>query len=748
VKIRYRLFAVALMFQLATLSAGLIDFRAPTDLSLPAPVSFVEAMDSPWQTDGSDRLLAEGRYGLLETPAWWKGNRPARQEMVVLVLEYQDRLVHPAIAEVYSGLGTTNPFSELHRFGGQNDGQWKQARIPASADFIFRWAENDTLRFRVKSVGGELRVRRGGLEAPLPDEEARYNADTRQWVEREQKRAEVSPRYYRMAQNPYLTAEVINQPLVPFRRNWMDLVLPISAPQPSELVDVLKVQMFRNEYEPLQVGVYANGRDLDRVTVSLDPLKDSEGKAGPTAEVRVAEYAKVRGGLVASYLIQPFPQRLWPAFPFHVSKGQSHLVWIVLGSDEKQTRPGTYRSELRFRADGVPERRLPIEVTVREQRLLTMEEAKLKLGGCTTGLVPEFELDFLHRNNHNMVNIWYAGVRPGMAKDGDSLSLEFRIMDEWMAAARRQGISDLVYFLGGNPYGFPETMNLPRTLAATMLGLDGRGWRDLQMRNPYQVPAQVAPLIVDWTRRFAAHAREAGWPNVVLTPFDEPAKYIQYRSDLGMLTFIKPQFKEQIRLLRQGAPQAQIYGSIHHYDPGMDFLEDVDIFCTNAVPENTAMPDQVRAGGKILWEYSGTTDQGLPGVARYTFGYYFAAHDSRGSLVWAYNWGNRFDTLDGSNWMYTWNTPFDVVPTPYFEGMREAWDDRRLLETLKWEASRHNVDLTNFLGRLYTDIVSSRGRGGSDTVDDFWEQARSNAVMDEWRDRMIRKLAEITGSSN
>ena len=248
---------------------------------------------------------------------------------------------------------------------------------------------------------------------------------------------------------------------------------------------------------------------------------------------------------------------------------------------------------------------------------------------------------------------------------------------------------------------------------------------------------------MEWTRRFAEHARAAGWPNVILTPFDEPAKHVQYRSGLGMLSFIKPQFKQQVRLLRTGDPKAQIYGSIHHYAPGIGFLEDVDVFCTNAIAENPRLPEEVLAAGKTFWEYSGTTDSGLPGVARYTFGYYFASHGSTGSLVWAYNWGNRFDTLDGNNWLYAWNTPFDVIPSPYMEGMREAWDDRRFIETLRQAAAKKGVDISAFMGRLFADVARARGAGGTDTVNDFWDRSNSDAVMDEWKDRLVDRLLSL-----
>jgi hypothetical protein len=739
-------FRIVLLVLLVSLPAGAGAFRwrAPAGLALPQAITPVKAGEFGWRQEGDVWLLDGGRPGLLEAQAWWKGNRPPRGEVVVLHLSYQDDFPHPVTAEVHSGLSTTNPYSQVHRFGGAGDGRWKEARVPVSSDFIFRYEPAGSIRFRITPAAGTtLKARSFRLIAPLPDEEERYNAETRVWVKREQERADVPARYWRLAQKPVLDADWSGRPLVPYARHWMDLVRPISAPGSGEAGATLRARLFRNEDEPVQLGIYANGRDLKNVRVTTGPVKDAAGAAVAEVIVRVAEYSKVKGHLIPGYFVEPFPQRLWPPYAFDVPAGRSHMVWLTVRTREAAARPGKYAATVRVQADGVSEVAIPLEVEILNARLLTMEEAQLKLGGCTTGLVPEFELEFLRDYNHNMVNIWYASVRPALSKNGDALGMDFRIMDDWMAAAKRAGISDLVYFLGGNPYGFPQTMNLPRTLAATMLSLDDAGWREFALRDPNEVPASVARLMVEWTRRFGAHARKQGWPNVVLTPFDEPAKYVQYRTGLGMMGFIRPQFKQQVRLLRQGDPKAQIYGSIHHYEGGIEFLEDVDIFCTNAVHENWNLPDEVRKAGKILWEYSSTQDRGLPANARYTFGYYFAGHDSRGSLVWAYNWGKRFDTIDGDNWMYAWNTPFDVIPAPYMEGLREAWDDRRLIETLKRRAAEKGVDISGFLGELFKEVAAARGRGGTDTVDDFWERAKNDRAMDEWKQRLVDKLLSL-----
>ena len=211
-----------------------------------------------------------------------------------------------------------------------------------------------------------------------------------------------------------------------------------------------------------------------------------------------------------------------------------------------------------------------------------------------------------------------------------------------------------------------------------------------------------------------------------------------------MLYFIKPQFKQQVALLRKGDPNAQIYGSIHHYYGGIDFLEDVDIFCTNAIHEQWSLDDEVRDAGKTFWQYSFTSDATAPSVPRYTFGYYFAAFGSVGSLVWAYNWGNRFDTLDGYNWMYVFTTPFEVVPMPFAEGLREAWDDRRLIETVKKTAEQNGVDLSAFWEEFFAEVLDNRGAGGTSTLNDFWEKAKEANAMEQWRNRLTEKLMEVS----
>lgn len=744
---RHRPVLLLLLCLTASLSplaaAGAGEFRAPSALILPAAVTVRAGDGSPWHRAGGHWLLAGGETGVLQVPAWWAGDRPPRGEMVVLSFEYRDDFARPVKAEVYSGLGYAAPYSELHRFGGSGNGRWRVARIPASADFILRYRPEGTLRFRLVPTEGLLAIRNVRLVAPLADEEARYNAETRAWIAREQRRVAVDPRYDEAAPAPSLLPLWRRRPLVPYTRSWMRLIAPRSVPEAGEAGAPLTARLFRNDTEPVQLGIYANRRDLKGVIVSVDPLTDGGGRPVAEITVRAAEYAKVRQRPKRTRWAELFPQRLWPAYPFDVPAGRSHLVWLTVRTREGGSLPGRYTTTVRIEADGVAPVSLPLRIEILDARLLTMEEAGLRLGGCARGLLPEFELAFLRTYNHNMINLWYSSVRPGLSASGNSFALDFRILDGAMAAAQRQGFTDVVYFLGGNPDRFPWSLHLPRTLAATVFGLDDAAWRRLLLPRPERLPAKIAPLVTEWTRRVSAHARARGWPNLILTPFDEPAKYIRRVKGLGLLSFIKPQFEQQVRLLRTADRGVPIYASIHEYPQGMVFLDDVDIFSTNIADRYPVIADAVRAAGKTFWEYAGTSDAGLPSTARYVFGYDFASRDSRGSLVWAQNWSNRFDTLDGKNWVYSWHTPFAVLPSPYLEGLREAWDDRRLLATLKRAAARRGVDISGFLKRLFAEVHARRGALRDRSAHSLEDPGNGVLVMDAWREAMVRKLIAL-----
>ncbi len=692
------------------------------------------------------RVARAGKDASLQAPAWWKeGLRPAEGQYWLVEILYKDTATMPIRFNVWAGIGGNESRSELHRFGGLNDGQWKTVQIPLGWDMVMVRPRTRLVEFSIESREGDVPVASIRV-VPLATKDlaaaaARWNAQTRDWVQQVQKQYEGKDRKeFDKPQKPAEAALKADTAVVPFVRGYMSAVYPYSAPQEGETGEPLKVQMARNEYEPAAFGVFAPKADLTNVTVKVEPLQHaSDAKAVLSAEVRTAEYSLARNG---SNGLGTFPLRLWPMFPATIKKGQSGWFWVTLHSDPRTTAPGLYHGTVIISADQ-GQATLDIKVRVLPIQLLDMNDTDLRMGGCITGMVSRHDMENMLRYNHNQVQYWFSGVQPKfIVKPGGDFDLDFTVLDDQFEQARKAGIQSNVWFLGGNPYGFPSTQTLPRELARQVLGMTMDQYKELMLADPHNFPERLAPLYKKWVAKVQQHAKEQNWPEQILTPFDEPDKWRQSREGTGK--WIRPQFEQCSKLIHEAWPATRVYGSMHHA-PAVLFLPVIDIFCTNAVGEDPLLGDKVRKAGKTFWQYSGTSAASSADRSRYTFGFYFHSFNSRGSLCWAYNWFNdRFDNSQGDYWGYAWYSPTDVIPAPYYEGLREGWDDRRYIETLRKVGKDQGVDVEKFLDEIGRAARASRGKGGEDTVTDFWDQARQVGVMDDLREKVAAKILEVS----
>ncbi|MCW8132732.1 MAG: hypothetical protein KIS92_20465 [Planctomycetota bacterium] len=739
------------------------------------------------------RALKAGKTGVVPLAVYWAGDalRPAEGDNRVLVITFKDTASAPIRVDAYAGLPGRY---ELHRIGGLNDGQWKTARVPLPWDMVMRGPKDPkaTELYFSAPGGADVPVASIALEKGDPAaDEAAWSAETRAWIARAQGEKRANAKLPK-AEEAVLPEAWKDKKAVAFTRGYVTMVQATSAPKQGEAGAALKIRLATNEIEPAQLGVYANGADLKGVTVALAPegLSGEAGKLDAKIELFAAEYSVVRDGRL-------FPQRLWPAYPVDIASGRAHAFWITVAT-EGTAKPGVYKGKLAVAAGEGISAEVPLEVEVLPIKLLTMTEAGLDLGGCISGLLPAHELHLKAANNHNSLNLWYSGFAPGIVKkSATEFDLDFTVADEFMKQAKAAGIRNFIYFLGGDPYGAPDTWHLQRELYR-FVHYDGKdmmeGRKEFIKRvteSREKMLPELRALYVQWTKKFMAHAKEAGWPEPILTPFDEPAKWTQdgnraqvyyYKDknghdhvdkikdgakaeflkklkddgiepqDLGLGgagSWIKPQFKQACEAIHEGWPEARIYGSIHHAKPGIVFLPDIEVFCTNAIHEDRAQGDQVRAGGptKTFWQYSGGGDSSEPAQGRYNFGFFFGAYDSRGSLCWAYNWGARFDTSVGDSWLYAWTTPYAIARAPFWEGMREGWDDRRYIETLRAEAKKAGPEQVKAAEALLKEIfdvaVGSRTEGGRDTVNDFWARTKDADALDTQRARIAEMIVKL-----
>jgi len=727
---------------------------------LPLAVSIAEHKDvENFGDPGKDgertfRPALKDKAALIRITSWWGGAmRPPDGARYIAEVTFRDDAATPVVVEAAGGVATYFGRSEVHRIGGAKDGQWKVAHVPLSWDLLLlaKGSQDAVLAVRANA---DLPIEKIAVrEAKLPEDQVRYEAESRAWIATVQQAKAENAGFRTPDEQPVIPEALKGQPLVPYVRAYYDWLYPNSAPRAGEAGAAVHVRMARNESEPAAFGVFAQD-DLEGVDYEVSELTGPGGKLACEVIRMSAEFAlepdKAKGQVWA-------PQRLWPAFPASIKKGRSGWCYFVLKTLGEASAPGKYEGTITVKG-GAHKATLPLKVEVLPVTLLSMDEAGLTMGGCVTGLVTDQELATKREYNHNCVNLWFGGVQPGIKKNGDKLDLDFYILDDWMKRAKAHGIKRIVWFLGGNPNGYPETMTVERTVfEAWGLGTredffkkmgtaEQRGKILEEVKLPYKLLLQG----------IVAHAKEAGWPELIFTPFDEPAKwcYPEPRAEggrkfaIGCGPWIRDHFKASCALIHEAVPGVKVYVSmhrnfernIHGYNGrvGEVFIPDVDLVCTNAIEEDYELGDKVRKAGKDFWQYGGGASR------RYGYGFYFAAWDSRGSLCWAYNWGKRFDITEGSNWQYAWYSPFGTIQTPTYQEIREAWDDRRYIETAKAVAKTAGVDIAPLLAKIREETLADRGKGGRDLVDDFWEEGRTASKMDAWRDLLARKIVELT----
>lgn len=711
------------------------------------------------------RTVLKGQTGRVLVDAWWseKRLRPPEDTIYVLEVKYKDTGKTPVVFLTHGANGAYNGPAEVHRFGGEGDGVWKTARLPFGWDQIIRLLSVDPAQekygqtaFLFRSMDSDLPIASLTVSVAAKADETAYNEETRAWVAkaqaglRRQNPVKVEPRKFKLKDE--------QQAVVAFAWPSMLTLMPEAQPRDGQVGGTVRLRACLGEMEPGSFGVYANGLDLTGLDYAVSDLRDDKGRvfAGEVIR-RTAEYSMVQ----IDKRQRLIPQRFWPAFKATVPGGQSQWLWFNVQTLRGTTRPGVYRGMVTVTCDqGKAE--LPVELEVLAIDLPTMDECGFVAGGCLGNQVPLHDIAFQKRYNQNAVSFFNPCSPAPMTRKDGQLRIDFRCLDDWYAGARKRGCEAVVYFCGGDPYGFPETLHVQRDLAR--LGKSGEeekqariAWGKAQDAAPERILPEVRPLFKEWIKLMHDQSLKAGWPEVIFSPFDEPAKWAggglkqnAMGTVIGAGPWLKPFFKDCAAAMHEVDPKLRVYASIHHNirggqsGVGEAFIPDVDVFCANCIHEDAQLGDKVRAGGKTFWQYTGAGAASSLDQGRYSFGFFFGSFDSRGGLVWAYNLAG-FDTSGaGEQAVYAWQTPFDTIPAPWFEGYREGWDDRRVIEAYKRKFAG-NPEKMKILDDIFMEVKavmnSGKQTGGRDTVSDFWNAIDDSGRLDAWRNRLLDELA-------
>lgn len=153
-----------------------------------------------------------------------------------------------------------------------------------------------------------------------------------------------------------------------FSRDPLERIYLTSRPRPQDRVEALELVAAQDQYEPMQVALYAT-RDLDGVSVTASDLHDDAGNVLPASAVTV-RMVRFYGAALSSRRRDRFgvvPKTLEIAVPLPVPRGTVRPYWITVYVPSGQPG-GVYRGVVRISHSGGG-RELPLVVEVLPLRL-------------------------------------------------------------------------------------------------------------------------------------------------------------------------------------------------------------------------------------------------------------------------------------------------------------------------------------------------------------------------------------------
>jgi len=484
---------------------------------------------------------------------------------------------------------------------------------------------------------------------------------------------------------PALTVEPedVRRGYVPFGHNTLETVYPGSLPRPGERLTELRLIGFPGELEAATFCVRAL-EDVAELTIETSELRSSAGQTIPAANVRanpveclVRQGQSRWGPLAAMKMLQPV--YVAETDRTSVAKDTTRQLWVTVAV------PGN-----------VPEDDYAGKITLRTAKSTWSFPVSIRVYPFA---LPEVEgvafgmYSRLHEDDAFMDSIYADMRRHGMTTVGlcCPLGAEMTLVDG-APHVEFADEADLVRAMRAYvKAGFPEPV-------CWLMGSDVLQWALKQGPLESDAFAQayrgVILAIVD-------HAKQAGWPEIIFQPLDEPFEH----------THRLPGAKRCLEIMKT-IPGLRTEEDGPNGNPStLEELYDLcDVIAYHDGPfvdragYDAAAWDELlkrtRADGKTIWFYNVDLTGYHPEAMRFGYGFGLWLARGQGVIEWAFMFRHR---KDRENWAY------DEPTAMFFRYPRtEAHAGG---PTIGWEATREGVKDYKLL-RLFDRRVAEAKQSG------------------------------------
>lgn len=472
---------------------------------------------------------------------------------------------------------------------------------------------------------------------------------------------------------PDWTAAQKQRGYVVYSDNYNHAIWPKQIPSQAQIVDSVSCRMSRNEYEPIQIGVFGvgNSKPLQQVKAVVD--------IDLPAEVRFVKYIKrapkAKDLKHLGETLVPYQLRLGDTHA-SIEPGHSGAFWITLHASD-DAAPGKHTGTITISVEGKTDLKLALTAEVLPMRLPRAD--------ITFGM-------YHYRINAQMRDETYAEkIQRDMAAHG-------------IVSSTLYGMQPIRYEHGRLIFPSQTESRLHDWIDRGMVHVDRSimlldyqlvNWHSGNVNDGY-----TAKQKQDIARQYIAYARAQGFPEILAYLTDEPT----LSQPPSYFTWAAGWKKTPMRTVAALSGKAAA---------GFGHLHDVWVVHTGQITPQ-AVREAWRQGAEV-WAYTFSMGAYNFHSNRYMDGLYTWALGLRGNFQWSYFHADRYVELEeqGPDPLVSW------------EGRREGIDDYRylmVLETLADRAAADNEAATEAKAwlaelRAAVDLTFFHGFGGGSRVD-------------------------------
>jgi hypothetical protein len=527
-----------------------------------------------------------------------------------------------------------------------------------------------------------------------------------------------------------------------------------AAPSIGEKARRFRAAGFPGEFESLPIMVHAL-RDIGPVSVSVTDQKLGAGETLSAADVSIREliYAPLstRNTRAKQNKFQMWPMWLVPQQPAPLPAGQGRQFWLTIRCPEK---PGVYSLTVMIGTTWPGEKGQPDVPAIESMPVeLTVLPIKLDASLCSWAPVTAgqgFDLALYQQfAEHHMTGLsWWWGdwglrVRKEIAAGQPRATLDFTSLDQLNAVTKATGMrGPWILFLGNMIRGHLELRLAGRYREGVEQPLFDVKITTIQPTGKSGVQPSKDPAVADLSdsaemdkryvevlQSLGRHAKEQGYPQIIVCPYDEPTKYLAKHN------------AHWCELIRKNVPEIKVLNTPQGYLPWAKNLLPYSDYIDVQGGSDPIYEAAVEAGVKPLG-YSRLTANQTFAQARFDMGLRFARQQPNVIYFWSLNYGHGYA-----------GTPFnDLIEGDSAARHQFAWPPAapggRWVETIVWEAQREGAKdylLTLMVQRELDAKKSPAAEGIRPLFDKFKADASVKpGDLDARREQLVKWYGELT----